>query len=72
MREKGRMKDKMTIILFSGELDRRRCVSRWRRPLPASQHGGTIFFTFWGLNILKKEHLALSSSQKLMQKMFIS
>jgi peroxiredoxin family protein len=30
----------------------------------------TIFFTFWGLNILKKERLTLSATQKLMQKLF--
>ena len=30
----------------------------------------TIFFTFWGLNVLKKERLTLSATQKLLQKLF--
>jgi peroxiredoxin family protein len=64
------MKDKMTIILFSGELDKAIAAFTLATTAAASNMEVTIFFTFWGLNVLKKENLALSSSQKLMQKMF--
>ena len=64
------MKDKMTIILFSGELDKAIAAFTLATTAAASDMEVTIFFTFWGLNILKKEKFALSASQKLMQKMF--
>jgi len=64
------MKDKMTIILFSGELDRAIAAFTLATTAAASNMEVTIFFTFWGLNVLKKEMFALSPAQKLMQKMF--
>ncbi len=64
------MKEKMTIILFSGELDRAIAAFTLATTAAASNMEVTIFFTFWGLNILKKERFALSPAQKLMQKMF--
>jgi peroxiredoxin family protein len=64
------MKDKMTIILFSGDLDKAIAAFTLATTAAASNMDVTIFFTFWGLNILKKERLALSASQKLTQKMF--
>lgn len=64
------MKDKMAIILFSGELDKAIAAFTLATTAAASDMEVTIFFTFWGLNILKKEKFALLASQKLMQKMF--
>jgi peroxiredoxin family protein len=64
------MKDKMTIILFSGELDKAIAAFTLATTAAAGNMEVTIFFTFWGLNILKKERLTLSATQKLMQKMF--
>jgi peroxiredoxin family protein len=64
------MKDKMTIILFSGELDKAIAAFTMATTAAAGNMEVTIFFTFWGLNILKKERLTLSATQKLMQKMF--
>jgi peroxiredoxin family protein len=64
------MKEKMTIILFSGELDRAIAAFTLATTAAASNMDVTIFFTFWGLNILKKETFTLSPAQKLMQKMF--
>lgn len=64
------MKDKMTIILFSGELDKAIAAFTLATAAAASNMDVTIFFTFWGLNILKKERFALSAPQKLLQKMF--
>jgi peroxiredoxin family protein len=64
------MRDKMTIILFSGELDKAIAAFTLATTAAAGNMEVTIFFTFWGLNILKKERLTLSATQKLMQKMF--
>ena len=64
------MKDKLTIILFSGELDKAITAFTLATTAAASNMDVTIFFTFWGMNILKKERFALSASQKLLQKMF--
>jgi len=64
------MKDKITIILFSGELDKAIAAFTLATTAAAGNMEVTIFFTFWGLNILKKERLTLSATQKLMQKMF--
>jgi peroxiredoxin family protein len=65
-----KMKDKMTIILFSGDLDKAIAAFTLATTAAASNMDVTIFFTFWGLNILKKERFALSASQKFLQKMF--
>jgi len=64
------MKEKMTIILFSGELDRAIAAFTLATTAAASNMEVTIFFTFWGLNILKKGTFAFPPAQKLMQKMF--
>lgn len=64
------MKDKMTIILFSGELDKAIAAFTLATTAAASNMDVSIFFTFWGLNILKKSQYAISKSQGLMQKMF--
>ncbi len=64
------MRDKMTIILFSGDLDKAIAAFTLATTAAASSMDVTIFFTFWGLNILKREHFSVSASQKLLQKMF--
>jgi len=64
------MKDKMTIILFSGELDKAIAAFILATTAAASGMDVTIFFTFWGLNILKKSKFEISKSQGWMQKMF--
>ncbi len=48
------MKDKMAIILFSGEQDK--AIAAFTLATTAASGGMdvSIFFTFWGLNILKK------------------
>jgi peroxiredoxin family protein len=64
------MKEKMTIILFSGELDKAIAAFTLATTAAAGNMEVVIFFTFWGLNILKKERLTLSAPQMLMQKLF--
>jgi len=61
--------EKMTIILFSGELDKALAAFTLATTAAASGMEVTIFFTFWGLNLLKKSNFSLSKTQLLMQKM---
>lgn len=63
-------KDKMTIILFSGEMDKAIAAFTLATTAAASNMDVTIFFTFWGLNILKKSRFTVSGSQNILQKMF--
>lgn len=63
------MKDKMTIILFSGELDKALAAFTLATAAAAGNMDVTIFFTFWGLNLLKKPGLGMKKSALLMQKM---
>ncbi len=63
------MKDKMTIILFSGDLDKALAAFTLATTAAASGMEVSIFFTFWGLNVLKKSTFVLTKSQNLMQKM---
>lgn len=60
----------MTIILFSGDLDKAIAAFTLATTASASGMEVSIFFTFWGLNILKKSKYAFSKSQNIMQKMF--
>lgn len=48
------VKDKMTLILFSGELDKALAAFTLATTAASSGMDVTIFFTFWGLNLLKK------------------
>ena len=64
------MKDKMTIILFSGEMDKAISAFILATTAAASGMEVSIFFTFWGLNILKKSKFAITKSQNLLQKIF--
>ncbi|MFH1228186.1 MAG: DsrE/DsrF/DrsH-like family protein [Planctomycetota bacterium] len=64
------MKDKMTIILFSGEMDKAIAAFTLATTAAASGMEATIFFTFWGLNVLKKDKYAITASQNILQKMF--
>jgi peroxiredoxin family protein len=64
------MKDKMTIILFSGELDKAIAAFTLATTAASSGMDVTIFFTFWGLNVLKKSRYTITKSQNILQKMF--
>ena len=47
-------KEKMTLILFSGEMDKALAAFNIAIGGAAAGMDVTIFFTFWGLNVLKK------------------
>jgi peroxiredoxin family protein len=60
---------KKTLIVFSGDLDRAMAAFVIANGAAAMDDDVTMFFTFWGLNILRKpERIRLSKS--LVQKMF--
>lgn len=64
------MSDKLTIILFSGDLDKALAAFILATTAAASGMETKIFFTFWGLNLLKKTYFAQAKNQNLGQKMF--
>jgi peroxiredoxin family protein len=51
----GENKEKTTIVLFSGELDKAIAAFIIANGAAAYDHDVTIFFTFWGLNALPKD-----------------
>lgn len=64
-------KKKLTIIVFSGELDK--ALAAFNLAIGAASSGMdvTMFFTFWGLNVIKKNGGAIKS-KGLMRKMLNS
>lgn len=62
------MKDKVTIVVLSGDLER--ALASFMIATSAASMGMevTMFFTFWGLNILKRNEGAIQS-QGIMKKM---
>ncbi|WP_281884245.1 DsrE/DsrF/DrsH-like family protein [Paenibacillus sp. YYML68] len=61
--------EKTTIVLFSGELDKAIAAFIIANGAAAYDHEVTIFFTFWGLNTLRKdEHVPLKKG--FLEKMF--
>jgi len=64
--------EKATIVLFSGELDR--ALAAFNIAIAAALMGSqvTIFFTFWGLNVIRKRRprsRAKGLLRKLMRRM---
>jgi peroxiredoxin family protein len=61
-------KNKLTLILFSGEMDKALAAFNLSVGAAASGMEVTIFFTFWGLNVIKKNGGTLKS-KGVMRKM---
>jgi len=61
-------KEKFTLVLFSGDLDK--ALAAFIMATTAASMGMevTMFFTFWGLNVIKRNEGSLKS-QGLMRKM---
>lgn len=62
------MKDKVTLVVFSGDLDK--ALAAFNLAVGAGAMGMEVdmFFTFWGLNIIKKNRGPIKS-RGLMRKM---
>jgi len=63
-------KHKKTLIVFSGELDRVLAALVLANAAAAMDDDVTMFFTFWGLNALRKEHKPHTEGKTILQKMF--
>jgi peroxiredoxin family protein len=50
-------KEKTTIVLFSGDMDKAIAAFIIANGAAAYDHDVTIFFTFWGLNTLRKDEV---------------
>ncbi|WP_028563400.1 DsrE/DsrF/DrsH-like family protein [Paenibacillus pinihumi] len=61
--------NKTTIILFSGDLDKAIAAFIIANGAAAYDHEVTIFFTFWGLNTLRKDE-AVRTNKGLLEKVF--
>lgn len=61
-------KEKMTIVLFSGELDKALAAFTLATTAASSGMDVSIFFTFWGLSVIKKKKTKMSGNwmQKMM------
>lgn len=62
-------KEKTTIIFFSGDLDKAIAAFIIANGAAAYDHEVTIFFTFWGLNALRKDQ-PVQVKKGLLEKMF--
>ncbi|MDD2371510.1 MAG: CoA-disulfide reductase [Firmicutes bacterium] len=58
-----------TIVVFSGELDKALAAMIIAQGAVASGKNVTIFFTFWGLNALRKNH-KVKTKKNIIEKMF--
>ena len=61
-------KKAQTIVVFSNDLDKALAAFIIANGAKASGHDVTLFFTFWGLNILRKDNVTVKKS--LIDKMF--
>ncbi len=63
------MAEKITLIMFSGEMDK--ALAAFNLAIGAASMGMevSIFFTFWGLNIIKRNEGSIHS-KGIMRKMF--
>ncbi|XEC96064.1 DsrE/DsrF/DrsH-like family protein [Paenibacillus tarimensis] len=57
--------EKTTIVLFSGELDKAIAAFIIANGAAAYDHDVTIFFTFWGLNTLRKDEVVKTEKGRL-------
>jgi len=64
------MNGKMTLILFSGDLDKALAAFTLATTAASAGMEVTIFFTFWGLNIIKKKRYSQVKGQNPLQRMF--
>ncbi len=63
-------KDNGTIILFSGDMDKSMAAMIIAQGAAAMGKEMTVFVTFWGLNVIKKENLDVKVKKSAFEKMF--
>ncbi|MGZ9584027.1 DsrE/DsrF/DrsH-like family protein [Paenibacillus marinisediminis] len=62
-------REKTTIVLFSGDLDKAIAAFIIANGAAAYDHDVTIFFTFWGLNTMRKDEV-VKVEKGWLEKMF--
>ena len=62
------MTEKITIIVFSGDLDKALAAFNLAIGAAAMEMKVTMFFTFWGLNVIRKDK-KVSRARGMMRKM---
>lgn len=62
------MTEKITIIVFSGDLDKALAAFNLAIGAAAMEMKVTMFFTFWGLNVMRKDK-KVSRARGMMRKM---
>jgi len=65
----GVMGKNKTMVIFSGDLDKALAGCIIANGVIASGHDASMFFTFWGLNLLRKNE-AVKVKKNLVEKMF--
>ena len=67
----GKENNNTTLVVFSGDLDK--AIASFIIGTGSAAMGGqvTMFFTFWGLNILRKENYTSKKKKSWMEKMFV-
>ncbi len=68
MTDEIKKKSSVTLVLFSGDLDKAMAAFVIATAAASMGMGVNIFFTFWGLNVIKKKG-GLIKGKGLMQKM---
>lgn len=61
---------KKTIVVFSGEMDKVLAAFVIANAAAAMDDEVTMFFTFWGLNVLRRPQKPATSGKSLLQTMF--
>lgn len=64
-----KQREKTTIVLFSGDMDKAIAAFIIANGAAAYDHEVTIFFTFWGLNTMRKDEV-VKTNKGLLEKMF--
>lgn len=62
--------NRSTIVLFSGEMDKAMAAMIIAAGSASIGQEVTIFFTFWGLNALRKKHVNVKVKKSTLEKMF--
>jgi len=66
----GKPNNDATLVVFSGELDKAMAAFVMANGAVAMGGQATLFFTFWGLNVLRKDPAPVVEGKTFMDKMF--
>jgi len=67
---KEQKKEKMSLILFSGDLDKALAAFHLSTGATTMGMDSCIFFTFWGINLLRKKENKVAVKKNFIDKLF--